>query len=200
MSREQVLLNSAIIFVNPIWCYQGVLLRQAGVYCIGSERDELIVDTIGRMYMDALTVVPATKSWRRTCHVKHHIHALAISGRQWQGAVDGWSREESMEFLQPALTSRKDFFHARRLRMQRKKHELPESLRAKAQQVTHAGLVQRAHATRELLTSSKNKILMSTTHINNKLKKWQESDDGRAWKAVRDKMFQADDPDASSDT
>ena len=73
-------------------------------------------------------------------------------------------------------------------------------MRAKAQQVTHAGLVQRAHATRELLTSSKNKILMSTTHINNKLKKWQESDDGRAWKAVRDKMFQADDPDASSDT
>ena len=119
MSREQVLLNSAIIFVNPIWCYQGVLLRQAGVYCIGSERDELIVDTIGRMYMDALTVVPATRSWRRTCHVKHHIHALAISGRQWQGAVDGWSREESMEFLQPALPSRKDFFHARRLRMQR---------------------------------------------------------------------------------
>jgi hypothetical protein len=157
------------------------------------------MDTIQQKYMHALTVVPAPKSWRSSAHVRNHIDALANSGRQWQGAVGGWSREESREFLQPEVHSRKDFFQARRLRMVRSsKHELPESLLETANRVTFSGKVERSHATRELSTAARKKILLSKTAINQKLKKWGESNEGREWKAARDKMFQADDPDCSS--
>ena len=79
------------------------------------------------------------------------------------------------------------------------KHVLPESLLETARGVCSGGTVKRAHATRELATAAKKKTLLSTTAINQKLKKWQESGEGLAWKACRDKMFQADDPDVSSD-
>ena len=176
-----------------------MLLRQAGVYCIGSERDELIVETIARTYMQAVTVAPAQpKSWRRTAHVQNHIDALATSGRQWQGAVGGWSREESMEFIQPEPRLRDDVYRERRLRMVRGKHELPESLLETAQKVTSGGVIKRAHATVEMATAAKKGTLLSATATNQKLKKWQDSKEGLAWQAVRDKMFQADDADDSS--
>ena len=177
-----------------------MLLRQAGVYCIGSERDELVVDTVKQAFMVALTETPNLKEgWLRTAHVQNHIDALASSGRQWQGAVGDWSREESIEFLQPELTLRKHFYTARRARMVLGKHELPESLLETAKAVCQDGVVKRAHATRSLALAAKKKTLLSTTAINQKLKKWEESEEGLAWKAARDKMFQADDPDGSSD-
>ena len=179
-----------------------MLLRQAGVYCIGSERDELVVDTVKQAFMVALAEAPkrhGNREWFRTAHVQNHIDALASSGRQWQGAVGDWSREESIEFLQPELTLRKDFFAARRARMVLGKHELPESLLETAKAVCQDGVVKRAHATRSLALAAKKKTLLSTTAINQKLKKWEESEEGLAWKAARDKMFQADDPDGSSD-
>ena len=142
----------------------------------------------------------AAQSWRRTAHVQNHIDALATSGRQWQGAVGDWSREESIEFLRPELQLRKHFYKARRSRMALGKHELPESLLDTAKDVCSRGVVQRAHATRELATAAKKKTLLSTTAINQKLKKWQDSEEGLAWKACRDKMFQADDPDLPSES
>ena len=166
---------------------------------MGSDRDELIVDTLTQTMMVALQAPTAAQSWRRTAHVQNHIDALATSGRQWQGAVGDWSREESIEFLRPELQLRKHFYKARRSRMVRGKHELPESLLDTAKDVCSGGVVQRAHATRELATAAKKKTLLSTTAINQKLKKWQDSEEGLAWKACRDKMFQADDPDVSSD-
>lgn len=175
-----------------------MLLRQAGVYCIGSERDELIVDTLTQALMVA-QAPKAAQSWRRTAHVQNHIDALATSGRQWQGAVGDWSREESIDFLRPELQLRKHFFKARRTRMVRGTHELPESLLGLAKSVCSGGAVQRAHATREHALADKKKILLSTTAANRKLKKWQDSEEGLAWKACRDKMFQADDPDVSSE-
>ena len=174
-----------------------MLLRQAGLYCIGSERDELIADTLTQTLMVA-QAPKAAQSWRRTAHVQNHIDALATSGRQWQGAVGDWSREESIEFLRPELQLRKHFYKARRSRMVLGKHELPEPLLDKAKDVCRGGVVKRAHATRELATAAKKKILLSTTAINQKLKKWQDGEEGLAWKACRDKMFQADDPDVSS--
>ena len=78
------------------------------------------------------------------------------------------------------------------------RHELPAPLLDRAPRVCSGGVVQRAHATRELATAAKKKILLSTTAINQKLKKWQDSEEGLAWKACRDKMFQADDPNVSS--
>jgi hypothetical protein len=175
-----------------------VLLRQAGVDCIGSERDELIVDTLTQTLMVA-QAPNAAQSWRRTAHVQNHIDALATSGRQWQGAVGDWSQKESREFLLPAeLQLRKHFFKARRSRMVLGKHELPESLLGTAKGVCSGGVVQRAHATLGLATAANKKILLSTTATNRKLKKWAETEDGLAWKALRDKMFHADDPDVSS--
>jgi len=175
-----------------------VLLRQAGVYCIGSARDELIVDTVTRALMVG-QLPNAAQSWRSTAHVQNHIDAVATSGRQWQGAVGDWSREESIEFLQPELQSRKHFYEARRSRMVLGRHELPESLIGTATSVCSGGVVQRAHATREHSTAANKKILLSTTAANQKLKKWKDSEDGLDWKACRDKMFQADDPDISSE-
>ena len=78
------------------------------------------------------------------------------------------------------------------------RHELPESLIETATSVCSGGVVQRAHATREHSTAANKKILLSTTAANQKLKKWKDSEDGLDWKACRDKMFQADDPDVSS--
>jgi hypothetical protein len=130
--------------------------------------------------------------------VQNHIDALATSGRQWQGAVGDWSREESIEFLRPELQLRKHFYEARRSRMVLGKHELPESLLGTAKGVCSGGVVQRAHATLGLATAANKKILLSTTATNRKLKKWAETEDGLAWKALRDKMFHADDPDVSS--
>ena len=78
------------------------------------------------------------------------------------------------------------------------KHELPESLLGTAKGVCSGGVVQRAHATLGLATAANKKILLSTTATNRKLKKWAETEDGLAWKALRDKMFHADDPDVSS--
>ena len=176
-----------------------MLLRQASVYCIGSERDELIVDTLTQTLMVA-QAPNAAQSWQRTAHVQNHIDALATSGRQWEGAVGDWSREESMDFLQPELQLRKHFFQARRSRMVLGSHELPESLLGTAKGVCSGGVVQRAHATHEHALSDKKKILLSTTATNKKLKKWQDSEEGLAWKACRDKMFQADDPDVSSES
>ena len=134
----------------------------------------------------------AAQSWRRTAHVQNHIDALATSGRQWQGAVGDWSRAESIEFLQPELHSRKHLYKERRARMMLGEHELPESLLDTAKGVCSGGVVQRAHATRELARAAKNKILLSTTAINQNLKKWQDSEEGLAWNAGRVKMFQAD--------
>lgn len=175
-----------------------MLLRQAGVYCIGSERDELIVDTLTQTMMVA-QAPKAAQSWRHTAHVQNHIDALATSGRQWRGAVGEWSREESIEFLRPELQLRKHFYKARRSRLVLGTHELPESLIGKATEVCRGGVVQRMHATRELATAAEKKTLLSTTAINQKLKKWRDSEEGLAWKACRDKMFQADDPDVSSE-
>ena len=175
-----------------------MLLRQAGVYCIGSERDELIVDTLTQTMMVA-QAPNAAPSWRHTAHVQNHIDALATSGRQWRGAVGEWSREESIEFLRPELQLRKHFYKARRSRLVLGTHALPESLIGKATEVCRGGVVQRMHATRELATAAEKKTLLSTTAINQKLKKWRDSEEGLAWKACRDKMFQADDPDVSSE-
>ena len=175
-----------------------MLLRQAGVYCIGSERDELIVDTLTQALMVA-QAPNAAQSWHHTAHVRNHIDALATSGRQWEGAVGDWSRDESIEYLQPERQLRKHFYKARRARMVLGTHELPESLLGTAKGVCSGGVVQRAHATREHALADKKKILLSTTATNQKLKKWQDSDEGLAWKACRDKMFQADDPDLSSE-
>ena len=138
-----------------------MLLRQAGVYCIGSERDELIVDTLTQTLMVAQEHSQnAAQSWHRTKHVQNHIDALASSGRQWQGAVGDWSREESIDFLRPELQLRKHFFKARRTRMVRGTHELPESLLGLAKSVCSGGAVQRAHATREHALADKKKILL----------------------------------------
>jgi hypothetical protein len=172
-----------------------VLLRQAFVYCIGSERDELIVDTLTQAMMVAQAPL-AAKSWRRTAHVQNHIDALATSGRQWQGAVGDWSREESIEFLRPELQLRKHFYKARRSRMVLGTHELPESLLGTAKGVCSGGVVQRAHATRAHALAAKKGIVLSGTANNQKLKKWQDSEEGLAWKACRDKMFQADGPES----
>ena len=175
-----------------------MLLRQAGVYCIGSKRDELIVDTLTQAFLPA-QAPRAAQSWRRTAHVQNHIDALATSGRQWEGAVGDWSREESIEFLRPELQLRKHFYQARRSHMVRGKHELPDSLLGTAKAVCSGGVIQRAHATLQLSTADNKKTLLSTTATNQKLKKWHDSEEGLAWKACRDKMFQADDPDFSSD-
>jgi hypothetical protein len=176
-----------------------VLLRQAGVDCIGSERDELIVDTLTQTLMVA-QAPNAAQSWRRTAHVQNHIDALATSGRQWQGAVGDWSQKESREFLRPAeLQLRKHFYKARRSRMVLGTHELPESLLGTAKGVCSGGVVQRAHATRAHALAAKKGIVLSGTANNQKLKKWQDSEEGLAWKACRDKMFQADGPDVSSE-
>ena len=124
-----------------------MLLRQAGVYCIGSERDELIVDTLTQTLMVAQEHSQnAAQSWHRTKHVQNHIDALATSGRQWQGAVGDWSREESIKFLQPELQLRKHFYEARRSRMVRGRHMLPESLLETAKGVCSGGAIKRAHA------------------------------------------------------
>ena len=177
-----------------------MLLRQAGVYCIGSERDELIVDTLTQTLMVAQEHSQnAAQSWHHTKHVQNHIDALASSGRQWQGAVGDWSREESIDFLRPELQLRKHFYQARRSHMVRGKHELPDSLLGTAEAVCSGGVIQRAHATLQLSTADNKKTLLSTTATNQKLKKWHDSEEGLAWKACRDKMFQADDPDFSSD-
>ena len=165
-----------------------MLLRQAGVYCIGSERDELIVDTLTQALMVAQAPNTA-KYWHHTAHVQNHIDALATSGRQWQGAVGDWSREESIAFLRPELQLRKHFYQARRSHMVRGKHELPESLLGTAKGVCSGGVVKRAHATREDALAANRRAK----------KKWQDSEEGLAWKACRDKMFQADDPDVSSE-
>ena len=79
------------------------------------------------------------------------------------------------------------------------KHELPQSLLGTAKGVCRGGVVQRAHATLGLATAANKKILLSTTATNQKLKKWKDSEEGLAWKACRDKMFQADGPDVSSE-
>ena len=168
------------------------------MYCFGSERDELIVDTLAQV-MVAQAPCNAPKSWRGTAHVQNHIDALAASGRQWRGAVGDWSREESIEFLQPELQSRKHFYEARRSRMVRGRHELPESLHETTRDVCSGDVVKRVHATRELSTVAIKKTLLSVTAVNEKLKKWKDGEAGLAWKATRDKMFQADDPDFSSD-
>ena len=175
-----------------------MLLRQASVYCIGAPRDELIVDTLTQALM--VTQAPkAPHSLRHTAHVQKHIDALAASGRVWQGAVGNWSRKESIEFLQPEQRTRKQSYEARRSRMVRGKHDLPESLLETAKGVCSGGVVKRAHATRELAAAAKKNKLLSTTAINEKLKKFHDSEQGIAWKATRDRMFQADDPDDSSD-
>ena len=103
-----------------------------------------------------------------------------------------------MEFIQPEPRLRDDVYRERRLRMVRGKHELPESLLETAQKVTGGGVIKRAHATVEMATAAKKGTLLSATATNQKLKKWQDSKEGLAWQAVRDKMFQADDADDSS--
>ena len=86
----------AFNWLGNLRCRRGVLLRQAGVYCIGAQRDELLVEVIAAAY--APTKVPAPQAFLQTAHVRTHIDALAVSGRQWQGEVAGWTKQESLEF------------------------------------------------------------------------------------------------------
>ena len=186
---------------TPRQVADGVFLAQAGVRCIGGQRDEVLVAEVARLLQDTSSYV-----WRRSSVKKDMLERHIAEHNQWVRESGRSNYEQSddqpilplisTEELLPLPGSRKKARDRRKWLSARSRPntDLPvEMQNAVRQSVNVHGRVgalqldvQHLHARQRGATSSV---------MHERLCNWLSSEAGQEWKKERAKILQADDQD-----
>lgn len=182
--------------IGPAELADCVLLRQAGVYCVGEDRDEMVVAEV--VHLLTTTSKYAMRPWQSQRTEKpHHIIELGARLHTSGRTHDALDIEMARDVLEPYDLSVADSAHARRLIIQgRSKHSKPVDLpavvgKALDRCIGHDGLVKplpldvrHLHAQQRGATGSV---------LRERIAGWFDTKAGQTWQEERALLLRADD-------
>ena len=176
------------------------MLKQAQLYCVGSPRDELVVDAVTLIFMSGLQPMLQESTRRKplgnsqTAHIRQLLERLRHSGRQWRGEVLEGDRVSSCELVIPDTLQaggRRSMFAARAARSNSfVPQSLPSELAAKVQATIKRGAVQAIPRNADHMHLISGGSAGSV--LNAKAVDWAKSEAGQAWASSREALFKSD--------
>ena len=183
--------------LGPVAVADRVFLSQAGVECLGSDRDEMLVEVVA-------SLVETTSKNRVASHV-NRSQGLPIKLQERNHTVEASGRFFAAlplvqrDVVEPGLVAelRGQGAGARRSGLRERARggapsDLPASLAKVVHRASHGGYVTPLPLDVLTLHAEQRGATRSVTRA--RARSWLESDAGRDWMQERSKIFQADDP------
>ena len=182
---------------SPVYVADRVFLMQAGVKCLGGERDELVVRETCRLLQDTskYKMSAGQRGHERTeAKARERDEAVAASGR----FSTTLSVEEAKLALEPSdfaalrgkgAHERKNYLRERAKRA--KPTVLPDVVQRRVgRAVAQDGIVQALAVTADVLRAKQRGAADSV--VRGKVTSWLETEEGRKWQKERDALFHGD--------
>ena len=182
---------------SPVYVADRVFLMQAGVKCLGGERDELVVRETCRLLQDTskYKMSAGQRGHERTeAKARERDEAVAASGR----FSTTLSVEEAKLALEPSdfaalrgkgAHERKNYLRERAKRA--KPTVLPDVVQRRVgRAVAQDGIVQALAVTADVLRAKQRGAADSV--VRGKVTSWLETEEGRKWQKERDALFHSD--------
>ena len=190
---------------SPVYVSDRLYIMQAGVSCLGSARDELIVRATCRLLQNTGKYKVSGGACHRGAVMAPFAQAkdemMAKSGRFWSDM----SAEEAAMVLEPddlsalfgqGAAQRQKYLQARA--RSEKPLDLPEAVRqGVSKAVAKVGVVQPLPANPDILRALKRGATGSV--VKGKISTWLQSDDGLKWQQERKELMRAGDCADSAD-